>query len=568
MRRTLLAILGLAAAVRVANLGLMSRLPIAEYQRTWQESDMAFSWTWSGRILEGDVLGRDTIHPNTQWMRDMAPLESWERWWGGKHVFHQAPLYAYALAAARLVAGDGFWGVGLCQALMGVGSVALVFLLAAQLFAGAVPAMAALGAALYGPFLLHEPLLVRDSLGVTTSLLLLWWLARCDAGVRRWLVAGALFALALLARESTLLFGPLVGLWIVQRFRAEPRILRRAALALVAGAALGFAPLVARNLAVGAPPLSFSTRALDTFVYGNAADSSLVSTRIPSATRTILEQADGHLGRAIRLTLATYDGDWRRLVANEWFKLRAIFARYEGMDDVNWYYFVDRSPLLRFSLHYDVVLALGVLGLWLDRRHAARHRLLWYFLLAAVGGLMYGTIVGRYRLAMTAVLIVYAAVAVDWLARRIAARRWRAAVPAALAALAVGIVSANLLSSVERQQRYRPDEFHMAARFYYDHGDRTRAFDELVSGLEKAYAGPDQRTLPPRDESLLAVPFVRVAHELGRDREAATMLERLAAAYPADASLEQLLGFVYRDGLGLAEEGERHFTRAEGLGGH
>src|SRR5205823_6378796 len=271
----------------------------------------------------GDVFGRDTIHPNTQWMRDMAPLESWERWWGGKHVFHQAPLYAYALAAARLVAGDGFWGVGLCQALMGVGSVALVFLLAAQLFAGAVPAIAALGAALYGPFLLHEPLLVRDSLGVTTSLLLLWWLARCDAGVRRWLVAGALFALALLARESTLLFGPLIGLWIVQRFRAEPRILRRAALALVAGAALGFAPLVARNLAVGAPPLSFSTRALDTFVYGNAADSSLVSTRIPSATRTILEQADGHLGRAIRLTLATYDGDWRRLVANEWFKLRA-----------------------------------------------------------------------------------------------------------------------------------------------------------------------------------------------------------------------------------------------------
>src|SRR5438067_421910 len=299
----------------------------ADYQRTWQESDMAFSWAWSGRILEGDVLGRDTIHPNTQWMRDMAPLESWERWWGGKHVFHQAPLYAYALAAARLVAGDGFWGVGLCQALMGVGSVALVFLLAAQLFAGAVPAIAALGAALYGPFLLHEPLLVRDSLGVTTSLLLLWWLARCDAGVRRWLVAGALFALALLARESTLLFGPLIGLWIVQRFRAEPRILRRAALALVAGAALGFAPLVARNLAVGAPPLSFSTRALDTFVYGNAADSSLVSTRIPSATRTILEQADGHLGRAIRLTLATYDGDWRRLVANEWFKLRAIFAR-------------------------------------------------------------------------------------------------------------------------------------------------------------------------------------------------------------------------------------------------
>src|SRR5205814_4977611 len=65
-------------------------------------------------------------------------------------------------------------------------------------------------------------------------------------------------------------------------------------------------------------------------------------------------------------------------------------------DLVNWYYFADRSPVLRFSLRYDVVVALGVLGLWLDRRNAARHRLLWYFLIATVGGLMYGTIeIGR-----------------------------------------------------------------------------------------------------------------------------------------------------------------------------
>ena len=566
-RHTLLAILALAAAVRVANLAVMSRLPIADYQRTWQESDMAFSWTWSGRILGGDVLGRNTVYEYTDWMREMAPLETWQRWWGGQHIFYQAPLYPYALAGMRLVAGDGFWSVGLCQALMGVASVALVFLLAGRLFGGAVPAIAAVGAALYGPFLLHEPLLLRDSLAVTTSLLLLWWLARSDDAGSRWLVAGVLFTLAVLARESALLFGPFIALWMAQQFRAEPRRLGRVALAFVTGCAVGFAPLVARNLAVGAPPLSFSTRAIEIFLDGNAVDSDLIGLKIPAATRTVLEQADGHLGRAVRLTLATYEGDWRRLVANEWFKLRAIFARYEGMDDVNWYYFVDRSALLRFSLRYHVVLALGVLGLWLDRRHAARHRLLWYFLLAAVGGLMYGTIVGRYRLAMTTVLIVYAAVAVEWLARQVAARRWRVAVPAALAAIGFGILSAHLLPSAERQQRYRPDEFHMAARFYYDRNDLGRAFDELASGLEKASAGPDQPTLPPRYGDLLAIPFVRVAHELGRDRDAATELEQLAAAHPADASIEQLLGFVYRDGPGRAEEAERHFARAASLSG-
>ena len=564
--RTLFAILALAAAVRVANLALMSRLPIADFQRAWQESDMAFNWTWSGRILAGDVLGRDTVYEYTDWMQSMAPLDTWQRWWGGQHIFYQAPLYPYTLAGMRLVAGDGFWSVGLCQALLGVASVALVFLLAARLFGGAVPAIAAVGAALYGPFLLHEPFLLRDSLAVTTSLLLLWCLVRSGDSVARWLVAGMLFTLAVLARESALLFGPFVALWMVQRFRAEPRLLGRVALAFVAGCAAGFAPLVARNVAVGALPLSFSTRAIEIFLDGNAVDSGLVGLKIPAATRTVLEQADGHLGRAVRSTLATYGGDWRRLVANEWFKLRAIFARYEGMDDVNWYYFVDRSPLLRFSLRYDLVLALGVLGLWLDRRNAGRHRLLWYFLLAAVGGLMYGTIVGRYRLAMTAVLILYAAVAVDWLARELAARRWRAAVPAVLAAIALGILSAHLLPSAERLQRYRPDEFHIAARSYYDGGDPARAFDELASGLETAPTGPDQPTLPPRYDNLLALPFVRVAHELGRDRDAATELERLAAAHPADGSIEQLLGFVYRDGLGKADEADRHFARAATLG--
>jgi len=44
----------------------------------------------------------------TSWMRELAPLETWERWWGERTVSHQAPLYAYVLAAVRLVAGDGF----------------------------------------------------------------------------------------------------------------------------------------------------------------------------------------------------------------------------------------------------------------------------------------------------------------------------------------------------------------------------------------------------------------------------------------------------------------------------
>ena len=565
--RALVAVLALALAVRVLNLWLVSRLPVAEYQFHWAESDMAASWAWSGRIISGDILGRDTPHQYTSWMREWAPLETWERWWGGRTVFHQAPLYAYALAAMRLVAGDGFWGIGLCQAMLGVANVALVYLLAARLFGGAVPVIAALGAALYGPFLLHETLVLRDTLGVTLSLLLLWWLAGCDdARALPWLVAGWLFALALLAREATLVFGPFVALWIARRFGKHPRALTTVALAFVAGVSLGLAPLVARNVVLGAPPLSLSTRGIEAFVYGNAADSAVIGLTLPAASRSILEQADGRLGTAIRLTLATYQGDWLRLVGNELFKLRAIFARYEPMDNVNWYYFADRSPLLRFSLHFESVLALGLVGLWLDRQRAVRHRLLRYFLLASAGALMYSTIVGRYRLPAVAVLLLYAGVTVEWTAREVAAGRWRRAAIAGLAAVGVAAASAHLLPSAERRQRYRADEFLLAAEVHYRHGRAERALEELRAGLDTAYGGPDQQTLPGGYPNL-AVTFTRLAHELGRDADAAAALERVAASHPADGELERIIGFVYRDGLGRTEEAEKHFTRARTLAG-
>ena len=564
-RRALLGVLAVALAARLVNLWLVSRLPLAEYQFDWAESDMAANFEWSGRILRGDVLGRDTPHPYTSWMRDIAPLATWERWWGGKAIFHQAPLYAYALAGMRLLAGDGFWGIGLCQAMLGVANVALVFLLAGRLFGGAVPTVAALGAALYGPFLLHEAVLLRDVLAVTVSLALLWWLAGCeDARTGRWIIAGGLFATALLARETTLLFGPFVVLWIAERFWRQPRALGAAALSFLTGIALGLAPLVGRNLALGAPPLSLSTRAIETFIHGNAAGSLGIGVVVPAATRSILEQADGRLWTAVRLTLATYHGDWLALFGKEVFKLRAIFSSYEAADNVSWYYFVDRSPLLRLSLHFGAVLPLGLIGLWLDRRYAAQHRILWYFLVAGVWGLMFSTIVARYRLPLVAVLLVYAGVTVDWAARQIAGGRWRAALAAGVAAIGIAVASASLLGTIARRQRYRADEFMLAGQVYYRHGQAERAFEELRAGLDKAYAGPDQPALPPGYHEL-TLTFVRLAHDLRRYRDAAAELERVAATHAADADVEELLGLVYRDGLGLAAEAEKHLERARAL---
>jgi len=90
---------------------------------------------------------------------------------------------------------------------------------------------------------------------------------------------------------------------------------RRTGLWFLAGLGLGLAPLLGRNLSVGAPPFSLSTRRIETFIHGNAPDSAGFGWRLPAATRSILEQSNGHVVTAIRLTLATYHGDWRQLLA-------------------------------------------------------------------------------------------------------------------------------------------------------------------------------------------------------------------------------------------------------------
>jgi 4-amino-4-deoxy-L-arabinose transferase-like glycosyltransferase len=561
-RGCLLLVLAVGLLVRLANISAMSQHPMAEYQFRAPDADMSLAYDWSARIVGGDVLGREPVHQYTMWMREIASLETWERWWGGAHIFHQAPLYAYMLAAFRFLGGDQFWPIALCQALLGLTNVTLVFVLAKRIFGDAVAVLAALGAALYGPFQLHELFLLRDTLSITVSLLMLWALIGCDDGKpRRWVIAGFLLAVAILCREATLLFAPLVVLWMFGRLRTDRRALGSASLSLLIGLGVGFAPLVVRNIVVGAPPLSLSTRAIEAFIYGNAPGSAGFGWQLPTATRPILEQANGHLGAAIRLTLASYDGDWRSFFALQILKLRAIFASHEATDNINWYYFADRLIGLRFSLHFEHVLGLGLVGLWLARRSGARHRILCYFLAAALLGLMSTTVVGRYRLPAIAVLLIYAGVTLHWAAQRIARREWSALALGAGTVIGVTLVSTNLLRAAE-VLRYPPREYASNAVLFYQRGQIDEACAELRRGLEKASTRSDHAALPPQYITILARPYVSLAHSLRRDGEAVDVLERLASSFPVDSGLEELIGVVYRDGLNRPDEAARHFERA------
>lgn len=559
----LAAVLVLAAVIRLANLGAIAALPLAEYQGSWIGADMEVSLRWADGIRAGDLLCRDTVHPFYAFHESVAPRETWERWWGGARVFQQAPLYPYVLAGVRALGGEGFWAMAIGQLFLGLASVALVRLVAARVFGEPVATLAGLGMATYGPLVFHEAVWVRDTLAVTTSLLALWALGRAPEGGRvRWLAAGLAVAVALLARETALLFVPLAGLWAWLRLAPGRRAAPVAALGL--GLALGMLPLAARNLAVGAPVLSFTNRGLESFVQGHAADSSPSEPRLPDSAREILLAADGSLLGTMRRTLATHASPWA-FFAFEGQKALATLAGYEPADNVNWYYFAARSPVLALSPGFALVLAFGLVGLWLERRRGPDERLLRWFLLATFLGLLYGVLVARYRLVAVAVLWIYAAAALTALAQRVRARRLAPAAGLLCAALALAFGSTRLFADVRARRAPRATEPLLAAKTYQRRQQPELALAELRTALASVWRKPGGRQLSAEGHELAAL-LVRLAGKAGRGPEIEPDVDALVAEFPADAQLRRLAASYYGEVLHQSERAAQHLEAARGLG--
>ncbi len=164
----------------------------------------------------------------------------------------RAPLYPVSLAAVYLVSGDNNWTAGrVANAFIGVALVALIGLIAAQIFSRRRLAAVAMAiAAIYPPLILVgtglqlEPLLVTLCLATVAAAL---QHRRAPRGLTWPIVAGVLFGLAVLTRELGFLIVPSV-LWLL--WIGRPRWSRKALVAPLVFLFAGFLvvlPWVVRN---------------------------------------------------------------------------------------------------------------------------------------------------------------------------------------------------------------------------------------------------------------------------------------------------------------------------------
>jgi hypothetical protein len=254
----------------------------------------------------------------------------WNRWLGDRSVY-QDPLFPYALAIVY-AAGGGPWTALALQAAIGVVVVGLVAFIAGELRGARAGLLAGAMAALYAPLVFYEGMLVRSLLQAVTlagSVAAAVYAPRAARPATAWAACAVFAGLGIAAHATTILYAAALGAWIAVSRTADRR--QRDVPAYALGVVLALSPLIARNLAVGLPPLETSSARAVNVVTALAVDAEpRAGFNISAHTARILAATDGRFGPTVRATLATHPGPGS-LLAQAAQKFLAFWVVFESV---------------------------------------------------------------------------------------------------------------------------------------------------------------------------------------------------------------------------------------------
>jgi 4-amino-4-deoxy-L-arabinose transferase-like glycosyltransferase len=395
------------------------------------------------QILSGDLLARDPYHPLHSIYGEVADAKEWQNWYA-PHAFRQAPGYYYILAMLLKLFGGSLVAIKVLQVIMGAAHAVLLAAVGEKIMGRTGGLMAGLLAAVYGPFIAVEPLLLREGTGLFVATLGLYLVLRCleqsDASHstppwRSVLAAGFVLGLGALIKETGLVLFAAILLWSLGRGRpGQPSLGRTAAPLLLCGFTLALTPLMLRNAAAGAPVLALSSMFPFNFAMANAADAPAggVLFVIPPSFRGIIDRSAGQLLPTIVATLKTYEGNAGLFVAHLWAKFSAIWSNVELADNFSYDYFSLHSIVLSSLPRFVCVWLPAVIGLTLLSLGwrstvpfpARAFRLLAVILCMHVLAQSLAPVMSRYRLVLVPFLILLAAWTLAQAVVWVGARRW------------------------------------------------------------------------------------------------------------------------------------------------
>jgi 4-amino-4-deoxy-L-arabinose transferase-like glycosyltransferase len=470
----LAAALSIAAVLRVAHVLALRRLPLFDHLMI----DSELYDQWARRIEAG------------HWMPERA--------------FFSDPLYPYVLALLYRVFGHDLLLVRLFQAALGVGTCALVALIAYRISGRRVAITAAFAVALYGPLVFEEGEIEKTALGVflLAAALALATFEKPAAAF----ASGLCLGLAALTRGNLLIMLPLGTLWFLRR--PERRTWRATAAragAFLVGSLVSLGPVLSANHHGSGEWILTTAQAGTNFYTGNNPwnDSGSFAPVPFVRDAPAHEQGDYHAkAEALSGRLLT-----SREVSRFWFlaALRHIrehpafaakvFARkfvlfwsdVEIPDGWSFYFVRQWSPALSAAfVTFGLVLPFAVLGLLATFRDNPRCRLLAGFVAAYALSLIAFYVHSRYRIFVVPPVAALAAVGLRSMWQIVGSRAWRTAATRLAAASVVGVFAFTAAPWLvgAGPASYVHNYAHLAS-IYEDAGDGARAKTLLEEGFRR-----------------------------------------------------------------------------------
>ncbi|MBM3280615.1 MAG: tetratricopeptide repeat protein [Candidatus Handelsmanbacteria bacterium] len=462
--------------------------------------------------------------------------------------FWQPPLYPWFLGLLCWGTGEHFLlAARLVQALGGALACLLVYWLGRRLFGPEVGLLAGALLAAYGPAIAFDGELLPASLATLCfpALLLAALWAGEGNGARRWLAPGLLLGAAALNVATFLVLAPLLGLWLWMG-KGERR-LRLARLGLFAGGCLlVIAPVTLRNWAMRPELVLISWNDGVNFYLGNNPDYPRTLQIRPGQGWLELMARPTQAGLAPGAQSSRYfwgqSWEYIRSQPLEWIGLTAgkaanFWSGEEVGRNQNLYHLRHYSYLLAgllwmagLAFPFGLVAPLALTGLVLARRATGPPRLLAGAVLLYAAGVALFFVTDRYRLPALPGLLLFAALALRWLAEQVRRRQWRAAW---LAGIPLLLWWCNRGAGAMGMEGDAEAFYNLGAALV-----EQRRLGEGIKALEQAAA------MVPEDADVLFT--LGTAYALaGNQGQAIAVLARAAGRYPERLDIRLNLGNSY-----------------------
>lgn len=347
-------------------------------------------------------------------------------------VFFMAPFYPYFLAAVYSIFGEAYTLIRIIQVLASSATIFVVYLAARKLLDRKAAYTAAAITAVYKLFIFYSAIMLSETLQTFfVSLFVLLLIEAVQTGSKfKWLTAGLFLGISGVFRANILLFLPVIVLWMIYRgyksgtFKA---IIRYAVVFLIIGTALPVLPLTLHNYISGHDLVLTTSNGGINFYLGNNPESQGVF-KAPSefdfySDLSGEKYAEKLTGREMKPSEASsywqsrgmdyVRGDFGGALLNTIKKFFLFMGGNENPQSfiMNPDYFRDNnSGVLQLPLpDFAIISILSIAGLVLSVKRKQKFAHLYLFIASYVIASILFFISGRFRLAITPVLIIFAA---------------------------------------------------------------------------------------------------------------------------------------------------------------